>query len=181
MTKRNETLWYPIRVTYSQEMKIKELMTAQEIESFIPMEYREKERNGRKMRQLVPVIHNLIFIHTCKRKIDEIKAENMYSYIRYLTNPTTNTPIIVPEKQMTDFIAVAGTPDEQIMFLGPTEVNLQKGDRVRITGGIWEGVEGTFLRIKRGLRVVISIDGIMTVATASLHPSLVEKINDNNY
>ena len=34
------------------------------------------------------------------------------------------------------------------------------------------------MRIKRGLRVVIAIEGVAAVATASLHPSLVDSIEN---
>ena len=53
---------------------------------------------------------------------------------------------------------------------------LKKGDKVRITGGIFSGVEGVFVRVKGDRRVVVSIQGIMAVATAFIHPSLIEKI-----
>lgn len=77
---------------------------------------------------------------------------------------------------MQDFISVAGNIDEQILYLTPQEVALKKGDYVRITGGIWEGIEGKLVRIKKNLRVVVSLQGIAAVATTSIHPSLVEKI-----
>ena len=77
---------------------------------------------------------------------------------------------------MQDFISVAGNIDEQILYLTPQEGALKKGDYVRITGGIWEGIEGKLVRIKKNLRVVVSLQGIAAVATTSIHPSLVEKI-----
>ena len=89
-----------------------------------------------------------------------------------------HVPTIVPDKQMMDFIAVAGTLNEHIMYVDPLEIHLKKGERVRVNGGIWEGVVGKFVRIKRGLRVVIAIEGVAEVATASLHPSLVDSIEN---
>ena len=85
---------------------------------------------------------------------------------------------VVPEEQMRNFIAVAGNEDEQVLFMSPEEVALSKGDKVRITGGVFEGVEGQLMRVKnsRGKRVVVKIDGITAVATASIPSALVEKI-----
>lgn len=54
---------------------------------------------------------------------------------------------------------------------------MKKRDRVRVTGGIFEGVEGEFVRIKGDRRVVDSIQGVM-VATAFIHPSLIELIKN---
>ena len=96
--------------------------------------------------------------------------------MRYIMDRETQSPIIVPDSQMADFIAVTATMDEQLVFLDPVEVQLKKGDRVRITGGILKGVEGNLIRIKGDRRVVVSIQGIMAVGSAFIHPSLIEKI-----
>ncbi len=77
---------------------------------------------------------------------------------------------------MEDFIAVSGSIDEQILYLTPQEVALKNGDYVRITDGIWKGIEGKLVRIKKNLRVVVELQGLAAVATTSIHPSLVEKI-----
>lgn len=86
-------------------------------------------------------------------------------------------PQIVPNREMESFIAVAGNTTEQIQYLGPEEVNLKEGDKVRVLGGPFAGVEGTFLRIagNRGKSVVISIPGVVVVSTTTIAAKLVEK------
>lgn len=76
------------------------------------------------------------------------------------------------------FIAIAGSYDQQVIYLPPTEYSMQKGDRVRITGGVFEGVEGIFVRVKGDRRVVVSIQGVMAVATTFIHPSLIVPITE---
>ena len=44
----DEIAWYPLRVTYSQEMKVKEYLDKEHIENFIPMHYVEKEAKAGK-------------------------------------------------------------------------------------------------------------------------------------
>lgn len=179
MIDENEIVWYPLRVTYAREIKVKEYFAGKGIESFIPMRYERKLRGEEMVKIQVPVVHNFIFVHTSKTELKDLKSSSPIStLIRYIMDFEKRLPIIVPDKQMQDFIAVAGTMDEQLMYLSSAEVAMKKGDRVRIIGGLWEGVEGKFIRIKRGLRVVVEIEGIMAVATASLHPSLVEKIEE---
>ena len=125
----------------------------------------------------MPVIHNLIFVYCTSKEIEKIKKESPISTkIRYIIDSETRKPIIVPEKQMEDFIAVSGSIDEQILYLTPQEVALKNGDYVRITDGIWKGIEGKLVRIKKNLRVVVELQGLAAVATTSIHPSLVEKI-----
>lgn len=73
--KENDKHWYPIRVTYSQEMKVKSYFDACQIASFIPMRYSEIQRNGQSKIKLVPVIHNLVFVYCTKNEIEQIKRE----------------------------------------------------------------------------------------------------------
>ena len=89
-----------------------------------------------------------------------------------------NRPMIVPEAQMRHFMAVAGSLQPQVLYLSPSELDLAKGDRVRITGGLFAGVEGILLRIRqaRERRVIVSIEGVAAVATTSVPASQIEKI-----
>ncbi|MDR1004035.1 MAG: UpxY family transcription antiterminator [Prevotellaceae bacterium] len=166
--------WFALRITYSREMALKEHLDAQGIRCFIPMHYDYIRRGEHAVRRLVPVVHNLIFIYSTREVLDVIKKEQEYRLpMRYIMNLETHQPIIVPIRQMESFIAVAGTYDEQLVYLSPADVTLRKGMRVRITGGPFEGVEGVLMRIKNDRRVVVSIEGVMAVATHFIHPSLV--------
>ena len=99
--------------------------------------------------------------------------------IRYIMDRETNQPITKPETQMRSFIAVSGSHDQQVVYLDPTTITFKKGERVRVTGGLFEGVEGEFVRVKGDRRVVVSIQGVMAIATAFIHPSLIEPVNLN--
>ena len=100
--------------------------------------------------------------------------------LRYVmqTDEGLHRPMTVPEVQMRHFMAVAGRIEAQPLYLAPSEAALAKGDRVRITEGLFAGVEGILLRIRqtRECRVVVSIEGIAAVATTSLRASQIEKI-----
>jgi transcription antitermination factor NusG len=150
--------WYPLRVTYSREIAFKEYLEDRKIECFIPMRYKECCAGGRKARKLVPVIHNLAFVFCSKKLLDAIKKEVEDRLpVRYIMDREMHRPIVIPEKQMRDFIAVAGTYDEQLIWLDPSSVTYKKGDRVRITGGLFAGVEGELMRIRGDRRVVVAI------------------------
>ena len=169
--------WYPLRITYSRELALKNYLDSKQIENFIPMRYEYIVRNERKIRKLVPAIHNLVFVHSTRKQLEEIKeAKGAILPIRYIMDCETQQPITIPDVQMRSFIAVAGNCDQQVVYLDPTTINLKRGQRVRITGGVFEGVEGEFVRIKDDRRGVVVIQGLMAVATAFIHPSLIEQI-----
>ena len=169
--------WYAIRVTYNREMKVKRELDSMHIENFLPMKYRVVMHGEKKTKELVPAIHNLIFVNISKNDLKEYKATTSLP-IRYIMNKETREPIVIPDQQMKNFIAVAGNTSEQIVYLEPNLSNFKKGDKVKIIGGVFEGANGYFMRIKGDRRVVVCISGIAAVATAFVHPSLVQKIDE---
>lgn len=172
-----DNFWYALRVTYSRELALKAYLDGAGIENFIPMRYEYVVKSGRRVRKLVPAVHNLVFVRTSRAFIDCLKDETSLP-VRYIMDKETNSPIIIPEYQMRNFIAVAGTNEEQLVYLEPAVVALRRGQRVRVTGGLFEGVEGEFLRVKNDRRVMVSIQGVMAVATTFIHPSFIEPINE---
>jgi transcription antitermination factor NusG len=174
---REKEVWFAIRVTYNRELKVKADLDARGITSFVPMQYRREERHGVMVKRLVPSIHNLIFIHITPSKMKEYKMSTDLP-IRYIMNRETHKPIIVPSVEMENFIKVAGTYEEKLIYLNPEPGDFAKGERVRIIGGMFAGAEGIFVRFKGDRRVVINIEGIVAVATTFIHPSMIEKITD---
>lgn len=167
-----------MRATYRRGMQIKELLDKQGIDNFVPMKYEIRIRNGRKKRELLPVISDLIFVYAVQSELQRVKDRN--PYLQYMIDICSGQKIIVPDNQMRSFIAVAGTYDEHLIFFSPDEVNLRKGTKVRIIGGDFEGYEGIFIKVKgtRDRRVVISLQGIIAMAMATLSPDLIEVIQE---
>ena len=170
--------WFAMRATYRRGMQIKELLDRKGINSFIPMRYEIHLKNGRRRRELVPVIRDIVFVHATQTDLQEIKSK--ISYLQYMTDSRSGEKIIVPDEQMKNFIAVAGTYSEHLLYFNPGEINLAKGTKVRITGGQFEGYEGVFVKVKgsRDRRVVISLQGILALAMTTLSPDLIEVIEE---
>jgi transcription antitermination factor NusG len=180
--KKDEKLWYVLRVTYQREIAAKEKLCAIGIESFVPMIKKKIiGKSGKPEWKYEAALHNYIFVHSTREKIDCIKKEYI-PWLRYVISPNREngrSVMTVQERQMQSFIAIAGNESERILYLNPDEINLTKGDRVRVVGGVFEGAEGYLVKIehKREKRVVVKIDGITAVATTSIPSALVEKID----
>ena len=174
---REKKVWYAIRVTYNRELKVKEDLDARGIENFVPMQYRREERKGVMVNRLVPSVHNLIFVNITPTGMREYR-ETTAMPIRYMMNRETHQPITVPDREMENFIKVAGTYKEDLIYLNPDPGDFSTGERVRIIGGDFAGAEGIFVRIKQDRRVLISIPGVVAVATAHIHLSMLEKITE---
>lgn len=172
--------WYVLRVTYQRELLTKEYLDKLHIENFVPIRVvRRRNSNGQFFRAREAAVHNYIFVRSTRGVIDDLKTYQL-PILRYVMHQQNgeNRIMVVPDEQMRNFIAIAGNDDEQVLFMPSDETVLSEGDKVRITGGVFEGVEGLFMRVKnaRGKRVVVKIDGITAVATASIPSALVEKI-----
>lgn len=171
--------WFAVRVTYSRELALKSILDAEHIESFIPMRYIMGVKEGKRVRKLVPAIHNLVFVHSTRKRIDALKEElECRLPIRFIMNRELCRPVVIPDVQMRSFILVAGSHEEAILYLEPTELDLVKGQKVRITDGVFKGVIGEFVRIRHDRRVVVNIEGVMAVATTFIPPQLVEKVGE---
>ena len=171
-TEKETELWYAMRATYRREPDAVRLLGKENMDCFVPMQYKVTVKKGKKVRILVPVIHNLIFVHACPSALKRVKSK--VTYLQYITDTRSGEKIIIPDNEMRRFIAVAGTYSDQLLYFQPEEVNLSKGTKVRITGG----QEGIFLKVKgaRDRRVVIEIQGVIAVAMATIHPELIEVI-----
>ena len=162
--------WFPMRVTYNRELKVKSCLDELGIENFLPMQYKiVDDRKGRRM-QRAPAIHNLLFIHSDEDTLTTLKrTQRGLEPLRYMTRPLAGVPgmkeiIRVPHLQMENFMRVATIDDERVMFLDYNDFIARPGRKVRITEGLFAGVEGVVKRIKNNRHVVVQIEGVAAVA-----------------
>lgn len=163
--------WFPMRVTYSREMKVKGELDRLGIECFVPMTYRLVDAEGENTRrELVPAINNLVFVRSTQERISGLKRTNeVLEPLRYMMDRTAEKEheiMTVPDRQMENFLRVASKTDNSVMFLDEGSIIGKEGKRVRIMGGMFEGVEGVIRRVKRCKRVVVELEGVMSVAIA---------------
>ena len=175
-TEKESEIWYAMRATYRREPDAMRLLEKERLGCFVPMQYKISMKKGKKVRALVPVVHNLLFVHARPSELKRVKSQ--VTYLQYITDTRSGQKIIVPDKDMQHFIAVSGTYNDHLLYFQPDELNLSKGTKVRVTGGEFEGQEGIFLKVKgaRDRRVVIQIQGVIAVAMATIHPDLIEVI-----
>lgn len=166
--------WFPMRVTYQREMKVKAELDRLGIENFVPMRYKvvESQNDGdTELRWvLVPAISNLIFVRSTQERVSELKRRNeVLEPLRYMMDHTadeSHTIMTLADGQMENFMRVASRTDDSVMFLDNETVLGKEGKRVEIMGGAFEGVTGVIRRVKRCKRVVVEIEGVASVAIA---------------
>ena len=174
-------VWFPMRVTYSRELKVKAELDRLELETFVPMTYKLVDTDTENPHlELAPAINNLIFVHSTQERISLLKSKNeVLEPLRYMMDHTaeeTHTIMTVPDRQMENFMRVSSKTDNSVMFLDNDCVVGKEGKHVLITGGAFEGVTGVIRRVKRCKRVVVELKGIACVAIAFVPAVLLQEI-----
>lgn len=159
--------WYVLRVSYSREMKIKSVLDEKGVPTFVPMIWRKKIVAGKEEKCLVPAVGNMCFAYWNRTMLDEfIQSYGENSPVHYYWDRTNRSPMVVPDKAMTDFIAVASSMDEDLMYLTEISDKLREGQAVRVKTGVFAGVEGRIVRIRKSRRLLVEIPGMLAVASA---------------
>lgn len=177
---KNAVAWYVLRVTYQRELTASKALEDLQIEHYVPtIKTRIRNEKGVSIGwKTEPLVHNYIFVHDSYENILKLKQGKL-DYLRFIMgkdeNGLLNVAQYVPDKQMMDFMKVVRTMGSKPV---DPNIDLKKGDHVRILTGPFEGVEGIYIKMpnRHEKRVVIKILGIAAVATMALKASDIEKI-----
>ena len=82
----------------------------------------------------------------------------------------------VPDAEMENFIRISSHSEEKLRYYRPDEVDLKKGQRIRIIGGVFDGAEGVLMKVKgiRDKRLVVSLPNLLTVAATHIEPEFIQ-------
>lgn len=131
-----------------------------------------------------PLIPNLLFVYCTAAQADYfIKGHpDLPKFLRYyynhliLNSDGSNPPLVVPDSEMENFIRLTTVDSKHIKVVDPAQCRFRSGDRVRVTQGAFEGVEGRVARVAGQQRVVITLESLCTIATAYIPSGFLEKI-----
>ena len=164
--------WYVAHTRVNQELWIKKKLDELGIENFLPQEEQVRETPlGRKTIRVL-LIHGMIFIHTDKATSFSLINDHGLNIV-YLKDIEGRHSLIVPDKQMQDFMFLLDFSPSGIEVLNK---NLKRGDRVRVIKGPLQGLEGELVRLMGHKRVVIRLEGVVSIATSYIPGSFLERI-----
>ena len=180
MTSEEPKQWYVLRAIFRKEEAVRDQLRRKGFRCYVPMCYRVDSLNGQKVRHLVPVISELVFVYATYKAINDFKMRSKYT-VYWLTRPVQGRDqrekIIVSDHDMDNFIRITEQTERAVMYFRPDEISLAKGDCIRIHGGAFDGVEGVLMKVKgkREKQLVVSIPDL-AVAAVSVKPDVVEVI-----
>lgn len=172
-------LWYAMSSPYGREQKVVDMLkTQQDVIPFLPLERFERMvgvMNRTRKVSYRPVVRNLLFVKATEQRMRDLKKE-YNTLLQFKVRPKHGggfEPIIVPNKQMEDFMAIyENVDDDKLEFYTPDEIDLRPNARVIIQDGIFAGKEGYYQQVRSKLtkkgkkkkRFVVMIDGFLACA-----------------
>lgn len=198
LNKKDVKRWYVLN-SRKDSVTIEEQLKMDGIESFVPMRYEKKERGGKVERVYTPAIPGFVFAREQRSVLADFIKEMwaMHGVKVYFAREHASSqdmgsqagmsarqlfqnldPLIVPDKQMEDFIFICQQDEDKIRYLQPNEISLVPGDKIRIHGGLFDGREGELIEVKgmKKKQLVVRISDMLAVAAVNIEPKLIEVI-----
>lgn len=169
--------WY-VMSAYRQEKKAEAAMELRSIRCFVPKRYVVKTIQGKKVRTLQPAIANLVFVFTSWNEIIALKQQLAYLQFQTYVIGKKRHVMIVPDQDMEQFIHVASQLEYDISYYRPEELPPAQGQKVRVVGGHFNGVEGRLIKIvgKRQKRLVLQLESLLAIAITVENSEYIELI-----
>lgn len=171
--------WYVLRALYRSELKVRDGLRRNGFRAYVPMRWKVLTIRGRKDYRLVPAVSELVFVYGNADDIGIYKNRCKDTVYWMMTECSgQRDKMVVPDKAMNDFIRITEQSELDVTYFRPDELRLRKGDRVRIHGGSFDGVEGVLLKIKgkREKQLVVTIPDL-AVAAVCIKPEIVEVVD----
>ena len=156
-----EKHWYALKVYYNRVQPLIADCKEAGIEFFAP----------------VDVVKSLLFLRCSSKELAHF-IEGQHTRLWVYRSADGHTPAAIPDREMKVFRFVVTAGRDGLQLLGDDRPEYHEGDRVVVTGGPFKGAEGHIKRIKRDRRLVVSIRGVVAVATTFIHPSLLKKVEE---
>lgn len=159
--------WYVMRDLKRANAKLPAYrqLTDEGFEVFTPMTFRLTTKGGKRVREKVPFMQDMLFVHAAREKLDAIVDSTKTLQYRYIRGAYCE-PMTVREKDMTRFIrAVESTDTPQYYLPGELLPNMF-GHKIRIMGGPLDGCEGKLLKVRgtKKKRLIVEIPTLLSVS-----------------
>ena len=154
-------------------------LAALNVEVFTPMKWRLKVRNGKQVREHVPFIQDLLFVHDARSVIDPIVRKTPTLQYRFRKGGAYREPMVVADDDMDMFIRAVNAAATPKYYL-PEEIQPSMcGRMVKIVGGPLCGYEGRLLSVRgsKAKRLLVELPDIFTVGV-EVDPEYVRLLAD---
>lgn len=163
--------WYVFRATRDRQQRANDAIVESGSYVYLARGWKLKVVDGKKRKVKMPLF-NLIFVYVTSQQADAYIHNTAglefltYYYDHFTVTGGKNPPLVVPEREMMNFIRVTALDNEHVMCVTPEECHFKSEDTVRVIDGPFEGVYGRVARVAGQQRVVIRFLKDSLIATA---------------
>lgn len=159
--------WFVLRDLKRPNAKLPAYMQLTElhIEVFTPMKQSIRTRGGKRIREKVPFIPDLLFVHALKETLDPIIDKTPTLQYRYTKGKAYCSPMVVPDADMERFIRAVNLSDSPEYYLPGDITPDMCGRPVCVVGGSLDGYTGKLLTVRgsRTKRLLVELPGFFCV------------------
>lgn len=151
------------------------LLDKEHIELFTPMREHITLKQGKRVREEVPFIQDLLFVHSTIERLEPILRKTPTLQFRYFRGGKYREPMIVSDTDMEKFIYAVRSSEYPHYYL-PGEVTVaMRGHKVRIIGGVLDQYEGYLLAMRgsKMRRLLIELSGFLSVSV-EINPEYIQ-------
>lgn len=135
------------------------------IRFFTPMVWKLRIRQGKRVRQQVPFMPDLLFVYDSRKVLDPLVEQIATLQYRFVKGGN-HQPMTVRNADMERFIRAVDAMNNPC-FYTPEEINPDMlGKKVRIVGGLLDGYEGCLQKMQgsRIQRLFVELPNLLTAA-----------------
>ena len=163
---KTQLSWYAMRDFTRPNAKLPayKLLAQEGLEVFTPLKEQLKIQKGKYIRENVPVLHDLLFVHSTRDVLDPIVTKTETLQYRYKKG-VQRTPITIDEKEMQRFFHAVKI-SSQLKYYLPGELTTDMyGHQVRIVGGPLDAFDGKLLKLRGSKRkyLIVELKGLLSV------------------
>lgn len=174
----DEKHWYVMRDLKRANAKLPayKLLRGLEIEVFVPMKWRVLTRRGVRIREEVPFMQDLLFVHEAQTSLDAVVETTPTLQYRWLRG-SWRKPMTVADADMERFICAVNATESPRYYLPEEVTAAMLGRRIRITGGLLNGYEGNLISMRgsKVKRLFVELKGFLA-AGVEVNPEYIQLI-----
>lgn len=174
ITERLQREWYVLHTRSRFENVVNDGLLKKSMEVFLPKIQVKSKRRDRRLLIRVPLFPGYVFVKTDLNPHEHIEIVKTVGAVRLIGNRAG--PISVPHKtiESLQIMISVGSPVSAVN-------RLEKGDRVMVVVGPFQGVVGVFMRYKGKGRIIVNIDALGQAAGVEVDEADVEKVPEILY
>lgn len=163
-----DTKWYVAYTRANFERKIAREIVDQQIEHYLPIRKEIRQWSDRLKKIEIPLFPNYIFVKIrLQRKVDILGIPGVLSLVSF-----SGQPVSISEDEIEHIRKIEERGKDVSL-----EYYYCVGDRVRITQGIFTGMEGILLRKSGQMRFVLKLPAISQAVSVEIESDQLERID----